>query len=387
MSKANIKKEYPDIEAMFVDELFSSSLFDNIKARFYINHTPMEEVLPYENKDGNKTSRAARSVFNPYGNYKLKVRSSIKGDFITIDGSYIKWLTGQNVIGLEELIFLCYLTFKEVCKRLNLKPTKKELEDVKAGKFKLIKLDYTTHCDAKSIDKAICLQQEIKKVWSTSRRNYAHYKDYQTLYTNKCKYTRWMFKSYLKGLEVNAKGKLDGVLFGEQIKAVSNRLVRLELTVKRKSMENKNNKPSTSELESFYDPRAWTQEEARMQMKKKIKELLSSVGGTYPNSKKLSKLNDQQRMIVIASFTGLPVKSIYNKRAINGFRKTIKLKTNIDIFLPEDIALVGSKLTSSRKLIDKNIKYHSSKELVMKMYKHQFSMSLPITSDINDLMG
>ncbi|MDD2759695.1 MAG: hypothetical protein PHH11_05330 [Methylomonas sp.] len=119
----------------------------------------------------------------------------------------------------------------------------------------------------------------------------------------------------------------------------------------------------------------------------KIKELLSNVGGTYTNSKSLSKLNDQQRMIVIASFAGLPVKNVYNKRAINRFRKEIKHKTNIDIFLPEDIALVGSKLTSSRKLIDNNIKYNSNKELVMKMYEYQFSGNLPVTSDISDLNG
>jgi len=385
MSKANIKKNYPDIDAMFINEIFSSSLFDNIKARFFIKHTPTAETLPYENNDGKKTALSSTPVFNSLGNSSLQVRSSIKGDSITIDGSYIKWLTGQNVIGLEELIFLCYLTFKKVCKQLNLKPTKEELADVKTGKFELISLDYTVHCDAKSRKRTLFLQREIKKVWSTTRSNYAHYKNHQTLYVNKCKYSRWIFKSYLKGLEIKDKGGLNNVLYGSQIESISNSLVRLELTVKRKWMEKY--KPSTSEFTSFYDPRAWTQDEARKVMQEKLEDLLSNIGGIYPNSKKLSELNDQKRMIVMASFLGISVVNVYNKRAINRFRTEIKKEINIDIFLPRDIALIGSKLTSSRKLIDNNIRYNSRKELVHEMYKHQFSVNLPITSDISDLMG
>lgn len=214
------KQKVNDItEILLKNKIFRSSTFDNIKAKFKIKHQPLGEVIPYENGK-NMTSREIR---NRLGN-KLIVRSSKDGKYLTIDGSYVKWLTGQNIVGTTNLISLCLLTFERICATVDLSPSTEEIEAINKGDFELLRLDYAVHCDAGSEEKAIFLQRQIKKHWAFSRKYYSHYKYIETLYVGQSSGRR-TFKSYLKGRDVKAKGGLDDVEFGGFLEKVSKRLV------------------------------------------------------------------------------------------------------------------------------------------------------------------
>lgn len=383
MSKANIKKKYSDIEAMFIDEVFSSSLFDNIKAKFKIKHKAIGKVIPYKKPKGTPKSRTVKKLKNRHKNTHLIIRSSHDGEYLIIDGSYVKWLTGQNVIGSENLIMISYKVFKKVCRRLKIKPTQQELEDVKAGQFELLRVDYTIHCDAGTEDKAAFFQQKIKENWVFSQPNYSHYKHFETLYINQGG-DRWIFKSYLKGREISAKGSLDAVLYGDQIANISKRLIRFEVTFRSKWLK-ENNSPRL--YLKYRNPKAWAQDEARTIMRDKIKELLSDVQGTYPSTKRLAMLRENHKLIVNSAMKDVPVEFILTRKSLTRYRDIIKKKTKIDILDKRQLQGIGVKLKNAQQLIDTRIKYYSDEDLFLKLCKAKPVSDDHQTSDIDDLIG
>ncbi len=112
-----------DIKARFLSDAIQSSLFDTIKARFELKHKPIARKLPYKNREGKITTRIALKLPNKHGSTLLIVRSSVDGTSITIEGSYNNWLTGQNIFGSEDIIYLSLLVFEAVCLQYEIQPS------------------------------------------------------------------------------------------------------------------------------------------------------------------------------------------------------------------------------------------------------------------------
>lgn len=377
------KQKVNDIaEILLKNKIFRSSTFDNIKAKFKIKHQPLGEVIPYENGK-NMTSREIR---NRLGN-KLIVRSSKDGKYLTIDGSYVKWLTGQNIVGTTNLISLCLLTFERICATVDLSPSTEEIEAINKGDFELLRLDYAVHCDAGSEEKAIFLQRQIKKHWAFSRKYYSHYKYIETLYVGQSSGRR-TFKSYLKGRDVKAKGGLDDVEFGGFLEKVSKRLVRLELTWRSMYLAETNS--STDPQLMLRSPLAWKGSVARKLMKKSIRALLGGVTGIYsPTARKQpAKLSNLDRIAIAAHSAGVLLEEhIKDKRALRRLREKIKTANGIDIALPLGQHQVGQDFTSARLLLDDRIKYRSSHKLFLHMVEHLDNYDPDETSAVRDLVN
>lgn len=362
------KNKSPDINSLFCDGIFQSSTFDTIKARFYIRHNPLGEVIPYKDSQG----RTKLELPNKLENTTLSVRSSKKGECLTIEGAYVKWWTGQNIIGTTNLIPLALKTFIAVCKAYELSPTAEEIEAVKSGDFELIRLDYAVHCDAGSENKAEFLQRQIKKCWAFSRPNYAQFRDIETLYVGKGSRRR-TFKSYMKGRDVKAKGGLEGVAFGRELEGLSRRLIRLELTWRSTELREKS-APFNRGLK-LQNPMAWKGKTARMLMKKRIRKLLGGVVGiTFSSSKKQVGLSNYDRLAIAAHGMGSSVENLCkNKRDFKRLREKIIGAVGIDIALPLEQRDVAKDYTTARQLIDERIKYRSSHKLFLFMAEHQMN--------------
>ncbi len=369
------------IEKLIKNSIFGSATFDTVKAKFKIKHTPLGKDLPYKNSTG----KTIENIHNALG-YNLSVRSTKDGKFLTITGSYIKWLTGQNIIGTTNLIELCLMVFERVCERYSLTPTEDEISAVKRGKFKLMRLDYAIHCDAGSEEKALFLQQQIKKHWSFKYPNYSQYRHLQTLYISQ-RHRRQIFKTYLKGIEVGEKGDFIDVAFARELMHISKRLVRMELTWKSSYLGE--NKLASEPHISYRWAKAWKDDLAHTLMKKTTRKLLGGLVGVKPEFLKHGeKLSNHDRLAVAAHGAGLPVESLMSdKRSFKRLRDKILQNVGIDIALPPGQHLVGPDFVVARELLDKRIKYRSSHELFLVMVAHLDAVDPDETSAVEALVG
>lgn len=375
-------KQKTSLSGLYINGVFASSTFDNVKAKFKVTHQALGEPLPYDN---DKPTMTSNQVFNRIGNANLTVRSSGDGATLTIDGSYIKWLTGQNVIGTSNLLYLCSQTFQRVCKAIGITPSQEEIDSVKQGDFILFRIDYAVHCDAGSEAVAIFLQEQIKKHWAFSRPNYSHYRNHETLYVGQSSKRR-TFKTYMKGRDIGAKGGLCGVLYGKEIEIVSNQLVRIELTLRNKYLKEAN---STRNPDlKLNNPLAWKNKYAKTLLKQRIKNLLSGIQGKHslPIRSKI-KLSNADKAVIAAHSAGVTISRIYDHRAYKRIRDKIKKSTGIDIALPIREHQVSHCFMEARQLLRDGVKYRSNRALFNAMMAHIDNADSNSTSDISDLMG
>ena len=375
-------KQKTSLSGLYINGVFASSTFDNVKAKFKVTHQAFGEPLPYDN---DKPTMTSNQVFNRIGNANLTVRSSSDGTTLTIDGSYIKWLTGQNVIGTNNLLYLCSQTFQRVCKAIGINPSQEEIDAVKQGDFILFRIDYAIHCDAGSEAAAIFLQEQIKKHWAFSRPNYSHYRNHETLYVGQSSKRR-TFKTYMKGRDIKAKGGLCGVLYGKEIEIVSNQLVRIELTLRNKYL--KETISSENPDLKLNNPLAWKNKYAKRLLKQRIKTLLSGINGkqSLPIRSK-GKLSNADKTVIAAHAAGVSISCIYDSRAYKRIRAKIKKSTGIDIALPLGQHNTHQDFTDARQLLRDGIKYRSNRELFNSMMAHIDNSDPNSTIDISNLMG
>lgn len=361
-------------KSLFIKNVFSSSTFDNIKAKFKIKHEPLGVVIPYDN---NNKSMTSEEVFNSIGNTSIKVRSSKDGDELTIDGSYIKWLTGQNVIGSSDLIYLCLQVFLRVCKTLNLSPTQEEIEAIKLGKFILLRVDYSVHCDAGDESTVIFLQQQIKRNWALNRPNYSHYRSFETLYSGQSSKRR-TFKTYMKGREIVAKGGLANVLNGNDILNISKQLLRIELTWRNKAL--KDISSITHPKLKLCNPLAWKGNCAQKLMKAHIRKLLGDITGMTIKSNK--SLSNADKIVIAAHKADISIADIFDPRAYKRIRDKLIDRAGIDIALTVGKHQIRKDFLVAQRLIKDRIKYRSHRALVKLMMDHADSDDSNITSVI-----
>ncbi|MEN3373727.1 phage/plasmid replication protein, II/X family [Dechloromonas sp. ZS-1] len=377
-------KQKTCLSGLYINGVFASSTFDNVKAKFKVSHQALGKPLPYDN---DKPTMTSSQVFNSIGNASLTVRSSGDGTTLTIDGSYIKWLTGQNVIGTSDLFYLCSQTFQRVCKAIGICPSQEEVDAVEQGEFVLFRLDYAVHCDAKSEDSAIFLQEQIKKHWAFKQRDYSHYGYHETLYVAQSSKRR-TFKSYMKGRDIKAKGGLADVLYGKEIESISNQLVRIELTLRNKYLK-ETNSTRNPDLK-LNNPLAWKKKYAKALLKQRIKTLLSGINGmnSLPNhSKSKGKMSNADKAVIAAHSAGVSISSIYDQRGYKRIRNKIKKNTGIDIALPVGQQHINDYFLEARQLLRDGIKYRSNRALFNAMMAHVDNADSNLTSDISDLMG
>lgn len=368
-----------NLDSLFVRNVFASSTFDNIKAKFRIKHKPLGDPIPYDN---NHSSMTKRQVSNNIENANVSVRSSKDGEYLTIDGSYIKWLTGQNVVGSADLIYLCLQVFIRVCKALDLNPDQKEIDAITEGCFDLLRVDYAVHCDAGDEKTVIFLQRQIKRHWAFRRPNYSHYKYYETLYLGQSSKRR-TFKTYMKGREIQDKGGLVNVLFGNKVELISKRLLRLELTWRSKALSEIKSKTHPDLF--LRKPLAWKGKCAQKLMKSSIKKLLGEIAGM--TTKPLKKLNNTENTAIAAHKAGISIADIYDNRGYKRLRDNLYAKTGIDINFKFGKSSAASGLLTAQSLINSHIKYRAHRNLVDQMMKHVDEFDLEAESDVTDLIG
>lgn len=175
-----------------------------------LNHAPIKSgaVICVE-ADGTVAWESPRKV-HVRGSHESSMHiRSVGGDgkgnatHLYIDGNLSKWLQGHNLVGSDDLLALVWDAFQRLCGLLRLKPTDIERQKVRAGQFRVTRIDYNRMFDLPSrADVRAWLRAGEFKCKSRHGRP-VH--DRGTLTFGKGS-THWRITCYCKADEINGKG-------------------------------------------------------------------------------------------------------------------------------------------------------------------------------------
>lgn len=176
------------------------------------------------------------------GSYDKKISfKSTGGDgqgtatHLQISGNPSKFLQGHNVFGSDDIIFLCFDTFKVIAEQFGLSPTRNEWRTIANGDYELktVDINYSFELPSRSDVLAFIRGLEFK---AKTRHGRPSTKG-GTLYFGKSS-SYWAFKFYCKAEEIaTARGKLPEPLQGLGIEAWAENKLRAELRLMSKQLK------------------------------------------------------------------------------------------------------------------------------------------------------
>ena len=228
---------------------FHSSLIDTVRMVLYIRHEPLARVMegnPLMSRDGFKFY-----VRSPYTQAVAQVFSFDKGTKLVFEFSIPKFLTGQNLVGIEDMHRGCLQGIKAICNLMGIRPTSAERAAIESGGYRLTRVDLTKHIDCGTADRAAAMMFAIRNHLVGKAKDIAFYDD-NTFYVGQHSKRRSL-KIYRKDIELQARPMPENVYRRHALMRMAVGLVRTELTLRREELTERG-------LDS---PLAWTPEKAR----------------------------------------------------------------------------------------------------------------------------
>ena len=247
---------------------FLSSLFDSVKLKIDVNHSPLEQVCV-----GNSNVRRRRGnnylVMSRFAGVTAHIKSWNDHQQLIIEASIPKFLTGQNVVGTEDLPGGCSELVFEVLKRAGISMSKAERLAIAGGNYALLRVDYTCHCDCGTEVNATALMTALRNLLVATAGDISMY-GLETLYVHQHS-SRWTVRIYRKDIELKKRPIPDGVYGRKFLTSAALGLVRIERTVKGEELKRL----------GLARPEAWTSERARKDMDSVVRRLRRA-GGRIP---------------------------------------------------------------------------------------------------------
>ena len=228
---------------------FHSSLIDTVRVVLNIRHEPLARVTegnPLMSRDGFKYY-----VRSPYTQAVAQVFSFDKGTKLVFEFSIPKFLTGQNLVGIEDMHRGCLQCIKAICNLMGIRPSGAERATIETGCYRLTRVDLAKHIDCGTADRASAMMFAIRNHLVGKAKDIAFYDD-NTFYVGQHSKRR-SYKIYRKDIELQARPMPSNVFGRSGLMSKVEGLVRTELTLRREELTERG-------LDS---PLAWTPEKAR----------------------------------------------------------------------------------------------------------------------------
>ncbi len=327
---------------------FFSSLIDTVAVQIDLAH---KNLLKIAQKNPNITWKGSyQFLVNSPLSSKIKARvfSREKGTQLFIEASTPKFLTGQNIVGVEELFASCLQMIFSVLEQMGIEPTDAERRKLEQGKFQMTRVDYATHCDCAMPGRATAVMAAIRSLVYAKAKDASSYGN-ETVYVNQHS-TRWTLRIYRKDLEIQKRGRglLPCVYGREYLQNKVQNAVRMELVLR---------SPELKRL-GLDDPLAWSVEGARQRMKKWI-DRFANASGVMPGTDYMSLLTNTQQLKLrawlqgdLTAFTGSPT-------TFDSTRKLILEIAGIDIRGEPDVELQRRATMTIRDVFKQGIGFKS----------------------------
>ena len=228
---------------------FHSSLIDTVRVVLNIRHEPLMRVMernPLISRDGFKFY-----VRSPDTRAVAQVFSFNKATKLVFEFSISKLLTGQNLVGIEDMHRGCLQGIKAICNLMGIRPSGAERTAIESGCYRLTRVDLAKHIDCGTTERAAAMMFAIRNHLVGKAKDIAFYDD-NTFYVGQHSKRR-SYKIYRKDIELQARPIPSNVVGRSGLMSKVEGLVRTELTLRREELTERG-------LDS---PLAWTPEKAR----------------------------------------------------------------------------------------------------------------------------
>lgn len=255
---------------------FKSSLIDTIRVLITVTHQPLSALA-----QGNSNMRSDSIYFyvrSPETGATARVISRMNGEELLLEFSVAKFLTGQNVIGIEAIHEGCMPCIIRILNLMQLNVPLPQRELIRSGEFRLMRVDFASHIDCGSVERADALMIALRNYLVGRAREVSFY-EHKTLYIGQHSRRRSL-KIYRKDLEIAKRPIPQWVYQSEKISKKTIGLVRLELTLRRDELERK----------GLNKPHSWNSQVMNEMMQHWVDFLMAS-NGHIPNIKLSEKLS------------------------------------------------------------------------------------------------
>ncbi|MDH0373511.1 phage/plasmid replication protein, II/X family [Comamonas aquatica] len=327
---------------------FYSSLIDTVAVLIELNHKPLRKIAE-ASPNVRKKGQYQLAVSSPLS-AKICARVFSRDDRtrLLIEASIPKFLTGQNIVGVEELFEPCQQMIFSVLAQMGVEPTAAERHKLEHGKFQMTRVDYATHCDCAAPQRATAVMAAIRSLVFAKAKDASSYGN-ETVYVNQHS-TRWTLRIYRKDLEIQKRGRgLPLCVYGREylLNKVQN-AVRMELVLR---------SPELKRL-GLNDPLAWSVDRARQRMKKWI-DRFANATGVMPSTDYTDLLSNMQQLKLQAWLRGNLTAFIGSPTTFDSTHKLILEKTGIDIRGEPDVELQRRAIMSIRDVFEQGICFKS----------------------------
>jgi hypothetical protein len=199
-------------------------MYDDIRICLEVEHFPIgkRRLLPDESE-------------GPYGRVKLtsptdhslRVRSVRKATRLVIEGSFMAFLQGHNVVGTMNLMALVKKVVGEILKRLEIKPSHREQRRIDEGRIKLERLDVVGFVKVDDLGGPAAVLRALDVGLAGSRANRMIFARETVVYHSHSRY--WSLMGYDKAAHLQAVYPETWAALDEPTQGIASNYLRLEL--------------------------------------------------------------------------------------------------------------------------------------------------------------
>jgi len=323
---------------------FFSCLIDTVAVLVKVQHKAFSSIAennPNVRRNGNYLL-SVKSAFSSKVSARVLTRDN--REVLYIEASIPKFLTGQNIVGCEDLHEPCTQMILEVLSRASIKATPEEIAAIQAGQYTPVRIDHALHCDTGSPEWGSAVMSALRMLVFAKAKDASAYGN-ETIYIGQHS-SRWTLRIYRKDLELKKRNRqLPANVYGRQhLLGKVEGCVRLELVLRA---------PELKRL-GLSDPLAWNPEGAQQRMQVWT-ERLSQLGGRVPGFENIDSLSNLNQLKLRAWLLGDHCAFSRTPTTVATSRKEILRMTGIDVRGEPDIALQRQAITCVRQIFQAGI--------------------------------
>ncbi len=218
-----------DKDNIFYDKRagFGSSLIDTVKFRLQMEHEPLIDIV-----EGNKKVRRHGGRFtvdSRFSGVRANVWSPLDNQSLVIEASVAKFLTGQNLFGLNSIHDACDQVAREVLERLGIELDDEVEDALRDGTMELLRLDIAAHLKCTSNEEATAVMAALRRLAVTADNDWSAIKN-ETVTIGSWSRRR-TFTIYRKDLELTKRPPGKDVWRRKHLLAAAPNLIRFELSL------------------------------------------------------------------------------------------------------------------------------------------------------------
>ncbi len=358
-NRADAARSNSASKTSFPGEVFKSSLIDTVRMALNLSHDDLAEVAS-TNPNVGRGRGPVYKVTNPrYGTSAQLISRRDRTELI-IEASLGMFLTGQNVVGREELLEDCAALILAVLSLAEIPVSAAKKRAIENGKFRLLRVDYAMHCDCGTRERADALMTSLRRSLVSSNRDFSCYGD-ETLYLGQLSRRRTL-RIYRKDIELEKRPLSARVYRRDKWMAKVTGVVRFELTLRAVELKRL----------GLDVPGAWNSADARERMRE-ILMGISRVDGVVPNIDRRDALDGKTRLKFDAWCSGVgDAFSRDNRKTYQAARLKVQRATGIDVMNPLPANIQRRSFLSVRKMFREGLGFKQwpntwSKMLVQKI--------------------